>query len=79
MFRLLKERLGGIPSIHRMQIPRMITEPSILAMTIHTGSTDKESENFKTAGYVSARGESVCNLVNLFLSYNDVQIQPLIR
>ena len=63
MFRSLKEGPQGILSMLNMRINRTAPEPGILAMTIHTRSTGKESENFKPTGYVSAsRGESVCSL-----------------
>lgn len=72
MFRLPKELSRGIPSIQTMRIAKMAPEPSVLAMTIHTGPTCKESENFKPTNskvYANRNGESVCNLVIPFLSY----------
>lgn len=79
MFRLLKQWLRGIPSIQLMRIPKVTPQHSVLAMAIHTGSTGKESENFKPSGYVNGRGESVCNLVIPFPPYNHRQSQPLTR
>ena len=63
MFGVFKERPRGILSMLNMRINRTAPEPGILAKTIRTASTGKESENFKPTGYVSAsRGESACNL-----------------
>ena len=80
MFRLLKERPLGILSMLKMRINRMAPEPGILAITIHTGSTGKESEKSKPTGYWSAaKGESVCNFVIPFLCYSHYPIRRLIR
>ena len=80
MFRLLKERPLGILSMLKTRINRIAPEPGILAMTIHTGSTGKESENFKPTGYVSGAGEKrVCNLASPSLSYSHYPIRLLIR
>lgn len=78
MFRLLNERPRGILRILKMRTVKYPPEPGVLTMSIHTGSTGKASNKFRPSGYVSAaRGESVCNLVTSFLSYNDIQIRPL--
>ncbi len=81
MFRLPKELSRGISRIQAMRIA-MAPEPSVLAMTIHSGPTCKESENFESTDsmvYVNRNGESVCNLVIPFLSLGYCQIQPLMR
>ena len=79
MFRLLTEQPRGIFSIPKMRITRMTPGPGLLAMGIHTGSLDEEGKIFEPSHYVSARGESVCNLIIPFLSYDDCQAQQLIR
>lgn len=81
MFRLLNERPRSIFSMLKTRIARMTPEPGLLATSIHTGCyTGKERKSFEPSRYVSAvRGESVCNLVTLFLSYDDCQVQQLIR
>ena len=64
----------------RMRISKRTLEPGLLAMSIHTGSMGEEKNIFEPSGYVTAaRGESVCNLVTPFLSYDDCQAQQLIR
>lgn len=71
MFRLPRELSRGISSIQAMRIAKMAPESGMLAMTIHSGPTGKESEIFKSTdskGYVNRNGESVCNLVIPFLS-----------
>ncbi len=76
MFRLPKELVRGIQKI---RIARMAPEPRVLAMSIHTGQTCNEGENFKagdSTGYVNKNGESVCNLVFpfFFLAYCWIQL-----
>lgn len=61
----------------RMGIDKMTPGPSILAMSIHTGTAGEESESFKASGYVSARMESVRYSISHFLSYNHCRIQQL--
>ena len=63
----------------KMRIGRSTPEPGLLAMSIHTGSPAEDRKIFEPSHYVSARGESVCNLVTPFLSCDDCQVQQLIR
>jgi len=82
MSRLSKELLRGIPSIQTLGIAKVAPERSVLAMTIHTVPTCKESENFKSTKstvYVNRYGETACNLVTPFLSYGYCQIRLLMR
>ena len=79
MFRLLKERPRGILSMLETRINRTALEPGILAMTIHTGFPGNKSDDFKQTGYENKKGESVCDLVISFPSYNNCRIPRLIR
>ena len=73
MFRLPKVLWRGIPSIQTMRIAKMAPEPSMLAMTFHTGPTFKfRPTHFGV--YVNRNGERVCNLVISFLFYWYYQI-----
>lgn len=73
MLRSLKELSRGILSIQAMRGAKMAPEPGVLAMTIHTGPTCKESEseNIKVTDsnvYTNKNGERVCKSVFSFLS-----------
>lgn len=63
----------------KTRIAKTTPQPGILAMSTHTGSTGEESESFKPSNYRSARGEDVRYLIGPFISYNDRQIQQLIK